>query len=384
MTDDDTSPFEELSLDQLRRRRSVKWRMYAPDVLPLWVAEMDTPLAPPIRRALESALALGDTGYAYTGGFAAAFAGFAGRRYGWTVDPEAPVLVADVMTGVKAALDVVTKPGDGVVLSTPVYPPFYAALHSLEREIVASPLAETADGPALDLNRLERAFASGATAYLMCNPHNPAGFVSSRTELLAIADLAERYGVAVVSDEIHAPLAAPGEIHVPFASLDHPAAARSYTAVAASKAWNLPGLKAALLVPGPDADTSAFDEELWVGSGLFGVIAGEAAFNDGESWLDRVRDGIVERGRLLGDLLAEHLPAARYTPPRGTYLAWIDLRAYAADGEPADRVLAEGRIALYAGPKFGPEGAGFARFNLATSKAVITEAVHTMGRVLNP
>ncbi|CAM3098268.1 MalY/PatB family protein [Stackebrandtia soli] len=382
MTETTVSPFEELSLESLRRRRSVKWRMYDPDVLPLWVAEMDTPLAPPIQSALNDAVALGDTGYAIEGDLPAAFVGFAARRYGWTVDGEAPRLVADVMTGVRIALGACTDVGDRVVISTPVYPPFFEALHALDRVIVSSPLAYDVEaGHSLDLDRLERDFADGASAYLLCHPHNPTGIVFDRAGLAAIADLAERYGVTVIADEIHAPLTDPAIRHVPFASLDHPVAAASFTCVAASKAWNLPGLKAALLVPGSLADTSAFPEELWAGAGLFGVIAAEAAFREGEEWLDLIRAGIVERKRLLSELLADRLPDARYREPAGTYLAWIDMRAYGMD-DPATFLAERGRVALYSGTKFGSEGAGFVRLNLATSKSIIIEAVDRMAAVL--
>ncbi|MGH8794325.1 MAG: MalY/PatB family protein [Stackebrandtia sp.] len=382
MTDACESPFEELSLDRLRRRTSAKWRWYAPDVLPLWVAEMDTPLAPSVARALRDAVDLGDTGYALDGDFPSAFAGFARRRYDWDVPQTAPRLTADVMTGLAAALEAVTDPGDAVVISTPIYPPFYTCLERLKLRAVSSPLRHTPDGFGLDLNRLERDFASGARAYLMCNPHNPCGLALTREELEAVAALADRHDVTVVSDEIHAPLTVPGRAHIPFASLDSPSAARSFTAVAASKAWNLPGLKAALLVPGAEADVSALPDDMWVGAGLFGVLAGQAAFSEGEEWLDSVRDGIDERRKLLAELLAAQLPRVRYTPPQATYLAWLDFRDCGLDGDPAEVLCERGRVALYSGPRFGPEGTGFARLNLATSRDVIAEAVRRMAKVI--
>lgn len=375
MTDVAHSPFEQLTWEQLRSRRSAKWLAHDPDVLPVWVAEMDVPLAPPIARVLHEAVERGDTGYAWEGGLPAAFAEFARRRYGWNVSHTAPRLTADVMRAVSVAVEAVTRPGDSVVINTPVYPPFFACLDTLRRSTVASPLRHADAGLRLDLDRLERDFAAGARCYLLCNPHNPSGAVFSRAELQAVADLAAAYDVAVVSDEIHAPLTAPGVAHIPFATVDGTAAARSFTAVAASKAWNLPGLKAALLIPGPDSDVAALPGELWAGAGLFGVLAGEAAFTHGEQWLDQIRADVEERKTLLAKLLAEDLPQVGYVPQQGTYLAWLDFRDCDLPGDPATVLCDRGRVGLSSGPAFGVEGEGFARLNLATSRANLVEAV---------
>ncbi|MDH2424064.1 pyridoxal phosphate-dependent aminotransferase [Sphaerisporangium sp. TRM90804] len=376
----DAAPLSAYGLDELRERRSAKWRHYPPDVLPLWVAEMDTPLAEPISRALGEAIARGDTGYPTPAGLPEAFAGFAARRYGWQADPASMRLVPDVMAGVVEVLHQVTRPGDRVVINTPAYPPYFYWLPRIGREVVQSPLALTADGFRLDLDALERDFAAGAGAFLLCNPHNPTGLVFSEEELLAVAALADRYGVRVVSDEIHAPLVFPGARHVPFAALDAESAARSVLLVSASKAWNLAGLKAALAVPGPaaGADVAAIDGEVSEGAGLLGVIASEAAFAGGEPWLEELMTGLTANRDLLGDLLAEHLPATGYQPPQATYLAWLDFRALGIGDDPAEWFLRRGGVALYSGLKFGPPGTGFARFNFATAPERVTEAIERM------
>ncbi|HEX6500446.1 MAG TPA: MalY/PatB family protein [Micromonosporaceae bacterium] len=377
------NPLTVYRLDDLRARRSMKWQTYEPDVLPLWVAEMDTPLAPPIRDALVRAVEGGDTGYAYQGGLAEAWAKFSADRFGWAPDPASASLVPDVMRGIVEVLKVVTEPGDAVVVNTPAYPPFFAFLSQAGRRVVESPLApDERRGYVLDFARLERDFAAGARAYLVCNPHNPTGTILTRAELVQIATLAERYDVRVLVDEIHSPLTYPGVRHVPFLSLadEAPAAARGFAFVSASKAWNLPGLKTALSVAGPAAqvDHARVPNEVRLGAGLFGVIAAEVALRDGVPWLDALCAGLDANRRLLTALLAEHLPGVRYREPDGTYLAWLDCRGLGLGDDPAETFLRRGRVAVNSGPTFGAPGHGFVRLNLATAPELLTEGVRRM------
>jgi len=375
------NPLTVLSLDQLRARRSIKWRMYDADVLPMWVAEMDTPLAEPVAEALSALVARGDTGYAHMAGLAEAFAGFASSRLGWAPDPADALLVPDVMTGIVTVLGAVTRPGDGVAINPPVYHPFFSHLSNAGRRVVEVPLL--ASGSRLDLDELERVFATGeARAYLMCNPHNPTGDVFARDELLAVGSLAARYRVRLLVDEIHAPLTYTGVVATPVLTLagESEAAARAFVFVSASKAWNLPGLKAALVFAGPEAldDLRAVPDDVSFGAGLAGVIAGEAALRDGVPWLDELRAGLDGNRRLLADLLDEHLPQVAYQPPAATYLAWLDCRALDLGDDPAETFLEHGRVAVYSGPMFGSPGKGFVRLNFATSPEILREGVRRM------
>ncbi|MGH3730770.1 MAG: MalY/PatB family protein [Micromonosporaceae bacterium] len=374
-----THPLAELGTDELRTRRSVKWRYFPPDVLPAWVAEMDTPLAPPIAEALAAAVRSGDTGYAMAGDLPEVFTEFAERRYGWRPDPARMILMPDVMRGIVEVLSLVTEPGAKVVVNPPVYPPFFFWLDRIGRQVVQSPLRLDADGYHLDLDRLERDFAAGAAAYLLCNPHNPTGVVLGREELTAIIDLADRYGVRIVVDEIHAPLTYPEATHVPFGSL--PGSERAVIGVSASKAWNLAGLKAALLVAGPEAwpEVSQIPEEVQFSASLFGVIASEAAFSAGEPWLEALLADLDSNRVLLGNLLDEHVPSVRYRKPHGTYLAWLDCRPLRLPSDPAEIFLEYGKVAVNSGPTFGEGGDGFVRLNLATAPELLTEAVRRIG-----
>jgi len=281
--------FEDLDLDRLRRRRSEKWRAFPPDVLPAFVAEMDYDLAEPVKEALRSAIDLDDCGYANPGGVGETFARFAAARHGWTVDPSLVHLVPDVMAGVDLILSLATEPGDGVVINTPVYPPFFDHIRGAGRRIVEVPLVRPDGRWEIDFEALEAAFAAGARGYLLCSPHNPTGRVFSAADLNRIAALAERYGVLVMSDEIHAPLTLPGVRHTPFVSLGGPAAEHGVTLASASKAFNVAGLKAAVAVAGSPAVQRLLDRlpaASQYGAGLFGVLASLAAWDEGGGWLD--------------------------------------------------------------------------------------------------
>ncbi|HEX2315772.1 MAG TPA: MalY/PatB family protein [Thermomonospora sp.] len=380
------NPLHELSWDDLRRRTSMKWRRHPPDVLPVWVAEMDVRLAEPVARAVTDAVALGDTGYPEGPVYAEALAAFAAKRWGWEFPADRTAIVPDVMMGIVEVLKLVTSGGDAVVVNSPVYTPFYQFVEHMDRRVIEAPLDVR---HRIDLGVLEEAFrratAGGRTAaYLLCSPHNPTGTVHTRDELTAVADLAARHRVRVVVDEIHAPIVYPGAQFVPFLTV--PGAENAFALLSASKAWNLAGLKAALAVAGPAAarELAAMPEEVSHGPSHVGVIAHSAALREGGAWLDEVLRGLDGNRRLLGELLAEHLPRVAYRPPEGTYLAWLDCRALDLPGDPAAVFLERGRVAVSSGPAFGTGGEGHVRVNIATSPALLTEAVRRMAAALRP
>lgn len=380
--------FDELRLDDLRRRRSEKWTRYGPDVVPLFVAEMDFPLAEPVRRAVHELIDRGDTGYPIGTAHNEAFARFVQRRFGWSLDPALVSTVPDVMAGVEFAISQLTEPGDPIAFFTPAYPPFFLAVETTTHRAVAGvPLAGDAQhGWTIDGDALDHTLRAGAKAILLCSPHNPTGRRFTSDELMVVARLADHHGVPVICDEIHSTLVldrAAGE-HVPFATLDAESAAASVCLHSASKGWNVAGLKAALLVAGSPERRTSLDArslaELDERAGIAGVVAGIAAFDEGEPWLDEVVDYIAANHRFVQEAVPKALPGAKVTRAEATYLAWLDLRGCELGGEPADVLLEQARVALVRGPNFGAQYAGFARMNLATSRAILEEAVT---RILN-
>jgi cystathionine beta-lyase len=377
----------------------MKWRAHPEDVLPLWVAEMDVPLAPAVVATLTEAIARGDTGYPAGHGYAAAVRDFAADRWGWEgLAVERTAIVPDVMMGVVEILRLVSAPGDVVVVTAPVYPPFYAFVTHADRQVLEARL--TAEGR-IDPDDLERAFReararSARPVFLMSNPHNPTGVAHTRGELEAVAALARRHGVRVISDEIHAPLVLPGATFTPYLSIE--GAEDAFALLSASKAWNLAGLKAALAIAGPDAgaDLARMPEEVSHGPSHLGVIAHTAAFAAGSEWLDQVLIGLAHNRDLLGELIAEQLPTIGYARPEATYLAWLDCTALHLDAPapldqpgivtdlagPAKFFFDAARVALSSGHVYGTGGTHHVRLNFATHPDILTEAITRMSHAV--
>ncbi|MDD7962462.1 MalY/PatB family protein [Microbacterium thalli] len=379
-----TPPLDALPLETLRRRSSTKWRSYPHDVIPMFVAETDFALAEPITRALHEAVEIGDTGYTPPQpGVAEAFVGFARRRWGWDVEPERVRWTGDVMMGVVELLRATVNPGDRVVVNPPVYPPFFDTVAEAGAVVEEVPLRDTGAGWELDLAGIEAALATGARAVLLCNPHNPTGTVHSRDSLRQLADVAARYGAVVISDEIHGPLAAADTPFTPFLSVSTAAAAVGYAVTSASKAYNLAGLKCAVMVTASDATTAtvrALPWEVEWRTGLFGALSSVAAFSaDSDAWLDGLLARLELNRRLLAALLAKHLPRARYRMPQAGFLAWIDVSDYGWGDDPADRVREGAGVALHHGPFFGTQGIGHVRLNFGCGPDVLREAVERIG-----
>jgi cysteine-S-conjugate beta-lyase len=367
------------SLETLRGRRSAKWRTHPDDVLPLFVAEMDVQLAPVVADVLRAAVDSSDTGYsAPVPDLGNAVSGFAARRWGWEIEPERVTAVADVGVGVVELLRVLTRPGDAVVISPPVYPPFFHWPPEVGVQLREVPLTAELR---LDLAALEVAFAAHPAAYVLCNPHNPVGRVHSRDELAALVTLASRYGVTIVSNEIHAPLVLPGATFTPLLSL--PGAAEvGVSLLSASKAFNLAGLKCAAVVDGTRSLAAGFPPDLRWRTGHLGVLATVAAFTHGDEWLDELLVFLGERRTQLGELLRTRLPWVRWQPPEATFLAWLDCRDRETVGQPADLFLQRGRVALEPGLRFGAAGVGHVRLNFGTSAEILDEATARMARAV--
>jgi cystathionine beta-lyase len=366
-------------LSKLRRRRSSKWLSHPADVLPAFIAESDVELAPPVRAALHRAIALGDTGYTEPDRLFESFAAFAARRLDWSVDPALVRLVPDVVTGIVEALRVLVAPRAGVVVTPPVYAPFFDAIREAGHHVVEVPLQDDA----LDLDGTADAFAAGASALLLCSPHNPTGRVIARSSLETLLALAEHHRAPILSSEIHAPLTLAGATHTPLAALGE---SRSVTLMSASKAFNIAGLKCAVLVAGSEETAARLDllpADLPLRAGILGVTASVAAFDHGDAWLDALLAQLAANRDMLGELLAERLPQARFRRPDAGFLAWLDCRRLGLGDDPAAAFLERGRVALQPGLTFGAQGRGFARINFATSPDLLDEVVHRMAAALS-
>jgi cystathionine beta-lyase len=370
------------SLTALRRRQSAKWRMHGPDVLPLSIAEMDFELAAPVVAALQQALADSDAGYAgSTGELAEAYAGFAADVWDWTVDPAQVTAVTDVGVGAVELLRLLSP--RRVIISSPVYPPFFDWLAETRTPLVDVPLRLDAGRWRLDLDRLSATLHAG-DAYLLCNPQNPVGTVHSAAELGALVEAAAAAGATILSDEIHAPLALPGSRVTPVLTV--PGAGEvAYALVSASKAWNLAGLKCAMVVagsPSAAARAAALPPDTRWRVGHFGVLASTAAFAAGRPWLAELIATLDQRKSWLAGVLAERLPGLQWIPPQAGYLAWLDCSGIGSGSAVAERLLTRARVAVEPGERFGAAGAGHLRLNFATSEEILALAIDRMAGAL--
>ncbi len=371
-----------LDIDTLRAKNGAKWQ-YRPAAYSAWVADMDFPVAPAVTDALHGVVDRNELGYPNWGGpyalspAAKLFGPRMAERYGWEVRPDRVHDLIDVIQGVRASVHHLSAPGDGVVLHLPAYHPFLHTIDGMDRRLV--PI--TMSGGAFDYDALESELAgAGASMWILCHPHNPLGHVFERAELERIAAIADRFDLTVISDEIHADLTLAGQTHVPFESLAPDVSARTVTVTSASKAFNLAGLRWAVLHAGSDAAHDAMRSlpGHYLGApNLLAVTATVAAWTEGAPWLDAVVGLLDENRTALAGLLGEHLPGARYTPPAATYLGWIDCRGLGLGDDPAD-VFRERGVELSPGLQFGPQGVGHVRLNFATSPDVLSATVRAM------
>ena len=372
MTD---SRIEAESWETLRTRHSAKWRRFPDDVIPMHVAEMDYPVAEPIREFLGNLVATSDLGYlGPVPEIAPAFTAFAERRWGWTPDTSHARMAPDV--GV-ATVEFLRAHGvRRVLITSPVYSGFWHWLEELDIEIVDVPL--TAEW-GLDLAGIEKEFAGGVSHLLLCNPHNPLGKVFARAELSALAELADRYNAVVISDEIHAPLTYPGTEFVPYLSLG-PAAERTGVLVTStSKSWNLAGLKAAFILGHGERGAALLrplPEAMHWRSSILGAFSMAVAYQDGIEWLDSTLHTLQVARDHFANELARILPDARLEMvPEAGYLAWVDVSGLDLGERPWVHMLDKGRVAVVPGTDLGPQYTQHVRINFATSPELITEAL---------
>jgi len=349
----------------------------------MFVAEMDFPLAPEIKAALREAVEAGDTGYVNPRDTraAAAFAGFAQDAWGWSPQVHRMGVTTDVSVVIVETLRTLIPPGAGVIITPPVYPPFFDLVPEAGGAVVQVPLLDDGTEYALDLAGIDRALRAGARGVLLCNPHNPVGLVHSREQLAELSVIVARHGGFVVSDEIHAPLTHSGHGFTPYLTVSGGAREHGIAAESGSKAFNLAGLKTAFFVAESDRMTkliTSLPEEVTFRAGLFGLIATQTGFSRSRGWLQATVAAIEQNIAVLEEQLAANLPAVRLRRPNASYLAWLDMSALGWGDDPAQFALHHARVALSNGPAFGPQGTGHARMNLACAPDTIIEAVRRL------
>ncbi len=381
-----TKAVRALALEELRKRKSSKWRQYPSDVLPLPVAEMDFPMAPAVKAGLQDMLDRSDTGY--LGAFPElfeAFAKFSKSRWNWQPDTTQIRMATDVGVGIVEVMRTLIKAGDKVMLNSPVYENIWKWIAEVHAELVDVPLSEDGLNYKLDLEAIEREYAKGVKLHILCSPHNPVGIIHTRSELETVAILAKKYGVIVLSDEIHGPLTFNKKEFFPFLSVSDDAKEVGIIITSASKSFNFAGLKCALII----TESIKLKEKInamppavtWRAS-LFGAVASTSAYSDSEEWLDGVLITLDENRNLVKKLIDTKIPTIKYRIPDFGYLAWFDVSSLGLGSDPAAQILERSKLALNAGVLYGPKHSNFVRFNFGTSEEIINQAFERLIKVL--
>jgi cystathionine beta-lyase len=373
----------DFDIPTLRARRTNKWHKFPDDVLPAWVADMDFGVAPSVTAAMKRLTDNQEYGYAAREGvLAAAFARRMQRRFGWTVDPANVVALGDLVQATFSSVMAFSEPGDGILLQLPSYPPFMAAINDTGRRLLANPMRDNGTRWVLDLAAYETAPDPRARVLTFCHPQNPTGRAYSRAELEAVAAFAIRHDLVVVSDEIHADIVYPGNTHIPLASLSPEIAARTITITSATKSFNIPALRCAVMYFGtPDLKARFFARipaRLLGSPGVTGVDATVAAWDDGQPWFDEIMAQLQANRDWLAQTIGSELPGVTMRLPEATYLAWLDCTALKLPCSAGQFFLDKARVGLNFGETFGPQYGGFARLNFATPTPVLREIVARM------
>ena len=380
----------DLDLERVTSRPGIKWGRHGSEVLAAWVADMDVEIPEVVLSAVRDRIDSGGLGYDFYDEPIPVFHAFADRMrtaFDWDVDPDDVLRLHDVIQGLQWSLETLTEPGDGIVVQTPIYPPFITSVEDMGRRIVPNPLQRTEAGWQMDFDHLEEVAASGdVSTLLLCLPHNPCGVVLSSDELRRLAELADEHDLLVISDEIHADLVyAPGR-HVPAASVSEAAAQRTVTVTAATKSFNMAGLRLAFVHTASERygpPLKAIPKRLLGGINVLGQVATVAGWQHGQAWLDELVAGLDHNRMVLAELLARRLPEVGYLPPASTYLAWLDCTRLGLGDDPAAHFLDVGKVAVNSGLAFGLGGEGHVRLNFATSPEVLEMVVDRMADSLS-
>lgn len=366
---------------------SIKWGRYDEDVLPLWVADMDFTSPEPVIDALRRRVEHGVYGYGMEPPeLRAVVQARLQTKYGWHVDPEEMLFLPGVIVGFNLVSSAFGTVEDGVLIQTPVYPPFHAIGKNVGRTIQTAPLVRTGEGYEIDFDLFERTITPRTRVFLLCNPHNPVGRVFTRPELEKLAEICLKHDLIVCSDEIHQDFVYEGHSHIPIATLAPEVAARTVTLLSPTKSYNIAGFHISLVV----ASNPKIRDRLKAAAagivpsrpGILDFVAALAAYKQGGEWLERLVKYLQANRDFLVRYVREELPQIGIFEPQGTYLGWLDCREAGIEGSPVEFFLQEARVALQDGALFGAEGQGFVRLNFGCPRATLAEALHRMRKAL--
>ncbi|MFN8005670.1 MAG: PatB family C-S lyase [Terriglobia bacterium] len=369
------------------RTESVKWRTYEPDVLPMWIADMDFSAPPAVIESLQERISHGVLGYGMRPiALIEVLQERLGRLYGWKVPGEAFVFTPGVVTGFNLAARSLHQPGGELLIQTPVYPPFLKAAGHAGMTTRIQELSRGEQGSyEVNLDEFRRAVGLQTKAFLLCNPHNPVGRVFRRSELEAMAEVCLNHHVPIISDEIHCDLIYPGHEHLPMASLSPDIARQTITLVSPSKTFNLAGLEMAIvIIPDPELRRGfeAARGGMVPASNVLSQVAALAAYRDGAEWLKSLLQYLEANRNVVRKFVAEELPGISMIEPEATFLAWLDCRGASLPDSPAQFFLKHARVALNDGKKFGPGGEGFVRLNFGCARRQLLLALEKMAAAL--
>jgi len=358
------------------------------DLLALWVADMDFPAPPEVLEALHNKIDEGALGYPIApDSLLKAITDWQKNRHGWEIGKEAVTWAPGVVAGLAFSIMAYTKPGDGVIIQTPVYPPFYATISESGRRIVKNPLKREKDRYVMDLESLEKLVTPTCRTLILCSPHNPVARVWTREELEALSELAERKDMIIISDEIHQDLVYSDAKHMSIASLSEEMSSRTVTFVAPSKTFNIAGMNSSVaLIPDEKlrARYVSVLNRLHLSSlSILGLTAMETAYGKCAGWLDELMAYLEENRNFTEKFVRERMPKAKMDHPEGTYIFWIDFRGYGFNSETLmDLLVNEAGVALNNGRNFGTEGDGFARINIGTNREMLKKALEKIAKAL--
>lgn len=385
---------ENYNFDEIVNRRGtncVKWDVENEDgIIPMWVADMDFPAAPAIRKAVEARAKHGVYGYTIVpDSYYRAITSWFKRRHGWTIDKEWIIYATGVIPAISAAIKALTMPGEQVLIQTPVYNCFFSSIKNQGCQILENPFKRNGNSYVVDWDDFERKCADEkTTVFLLCNPHNPSGRVWTKAELARMNEICLRYRVAVVSDEIHCELVMPGNKFTPFAAVNEDCKNNGVTLNSPTKNFNIAGLQIANIVCANPVWRRRIDRAINIFEvcdvNPFGPVALEAAYNDSENWMDELNEYLFANYQLLCDTFAKELPQYEVMRLEGTYLVWVNVRPSGlTSDELTEKLLKEGKVQVNSGTMYGQTtGEGYVRINIACPRATLIEGLKRMVNVL--